>query len=69
MPRTLRPRHSHGDNGWHVHVHLLMLFDHAIMDDTATNLADLIYKLWRKALTRHGLTASRRHGVDVPAMT
>jgi hypothetical protein len=54
-----------GDNGWHVHIHLLLLFDHEISPMTAACLADQLYKPWARGLELHGFAASRQHGVDV----
>lgn len=56
---------TYGENGWHVHIHLLMLFDQPISPTTAACLADQLYKPWARGLELHGLSASRAHGVDV----
>lgn len=54
-----------GDNGWHVHVHLLLLFGQRVTESTVSGMADQLYRLWSRALSYAGFTASRRHGVDV----
>lgn len=53
------------ENGWHTHYHLLLLFDGPVSESSVTNFTDLLYNLWAKALASQGLTATRRHGVDV----
>jgi len=60
---------TYGDNGWHVHIHLMMLFDQEIDAMTAECLADQLYKPWALGLEKHGFTASREHGVDVRVCT
>jgi hypothetical protein len=56
---------TYGENGWHVHIHLLLLFDGPVSTDTVKAMADQLYKLWSRGLACAGFTASRRHGVDV----
>ena len=57
---------THGDNGWHVHIHLLLLFDREfITTGTAEALAGELFKTWSAGLGKHGFTASWEHGVDV----
>jgi len=56
---------THGDNGWHVHIHVLLLFDAPVTQMTVECLADQLYKQWSRGLDLQGLSASRRHGVDV----
>jgi hypothetical protein len=53
------------ENGWHIHMHLLVIFDRDVADSTVAYMADQLYTLWSKALASAGFTASRRHGVDV----
>lgn len=57
---------THGDNGWHVHVHALLFVSGGITDAGAATLADSMFGRWVPALTSKGLTApSLAHGVDV----
>ncbi len=57
---------TYGDeNGWHIHIHLLMIFKGAVSDSAMRYLTDELYKLWSRGLELRGFTASRRHGVDV----
>jgi hypothetical protein len=56
---------THGVNGWHVHIHVLLLFDAPVTQMTVECLADQLYKQWSRGLELQGLSASRRHGVDV----
>jgi Replication protein len=53
------------ENGWHVHYHLLLLFDGPVSESSIANFADLLFTRWERALQSQGMTASRRHGVDV----
>jgi hypothetical protein len=57
---------THGENGWHVHIHLLLLFAReSISKHTAEALASELFKVWSAGLEKHGFTASREYGVDV----
>ena len=75
---------THGDaNGWHVHVHALMLLDPAaarvadLSDDGRLHLRDVqelgesMLGRWSAAVKRHGsgFVPSRRHGLDVRLVT
>jgi len=62
--RALETTHR-DEHGWHVHYHLLLIFDGPVSVSSAASLADILYKRWSEALASQGLTASRRHGVDV----
>ncbi|MEA2213450.1 MAG: hypothetical protein QOF83_3398 [Solirubrobacteraceae bacterium] len=53
------------ENGWHVHYHLLLLFTGPVSESSIANFADLLFTRWERALQSQGMTASRRHGVDV----
>jgi hypothetical protein len=55
---------THGDNGWHPHLHLLLLLDgHPAPEE----LADLLRGYWRRACIKAGLEAlpSDEHGLTV----
>lgn len=54
-----------GENGWHPHIHLLMLFDGPISQDLVDEFTAELYRLWTTGLAKNGITASREHGVDV----
>lgn len=56
---------TYGDNGWHVHAHILLLFDGLISEQLVDTWADELYGRWSSALGKVGLEASREHGVDL----
>lgn len=56
---------THGGNGWHLHAHVLLVFDGPVSQDMITAWADELYGLWSDGLAKHGMTASREHGVDL----
>lgn len=56
-------------NGWHPHFHLLLLFDGPVAHSAVEGFTDLLYGLWEKALASQGMTASRRHGVNLRLST
>jgi hypothetical protein len=53
------------ENGWHVHYHLLLVFDSPQSQPSMTNFSEVLYKLWAKGLASQGMTASALRGVDV----
>jgi hypothetical protein len=60
-----------GKNGWHVHVHVLMIWRDTIDGVTATRVGERMWRRWQRALQRHGfdslLEDSKGHrvGLDV----
>lgn len=56
---------THGDNGWHLHAHVLLLFDGPVTTEFVEEWSDDLYQLWSDGLAKSGMTASRKHGVDV----
>jgi len=54
-----------GDNGWHLHAHVLTLFDGPVSHETVEAWSDELYEMWSSALAKIGFEASRKHGVDV----
>ena len=56
---------TYGVNGWHVHVHVVLFFDHQVESWEVKNLEVDLYVEWHKALSALGLKASREHGVDI----
>lgn len=57
---------THGDNGWHVHVHALLFVRGDVTETESYALADSMFGRWVPALVSKGLTApSLAHGVDV----
>jgi hypothetical protein len=53
------------DNGWHVHYHILLVFDSLQSQSSMNNVSKVLYRLWAKGLASQGMTASPRRGVDV----
>lgn len=57
---------THGANGWHVHLHVLLLLDKELTQDQRGALENNIYSRWSKAAQRRGFKApSRAHGVKL----
>lgn len=54
---------THGKNGWHVHVHTLLIFKGGELE--ANLLGARIFKRWQKGLSKKGFTAEVDHGLDV----
>lgn len=54
-----------GENGWHLHIHLLMLFNGPVSSELIEDWSDELYELWSAGLEKSGMEASREHGVDV----
>lgn len=53
------------DNGFHLHIHLLTLFDGPVSQESISEWTDDLYALWSDGLALSGMEASRAHGVDV----
>jgi hypothetical protein len=51
--------------GWHPHIHVLMAFDGPVSQEMVSDWADELYGLWSRGLAKIGMTASRKHGVDL----
>lgn len=56
---------THGENGWHLHIHCLLIFDGPISNEMVQVLADEVWARWSVGLARQGFTAVREHAVDV----
>jgi len=61
---------THGEHGWHVHVHVLLLGDGMGDPLARTQLAAAMFARWRRALVRGGLDApiAEKGGLDVRAV-
>jgi len=61
---------THGEHGWHVHVHALVAFDGPVSSDLARELGGAMFGRWERALVRRGLAApiEDRGGFDVRAV-
>lgn len=56
---------THGDNGWHVHIHALLLFGAGTDAGTVVRVGASMFGRWSAALEREGYEApSWRHGLD-----
>ena len=53
------------ENGWHLHIHALMLFDGPISQEMVDLLAAEVWERWSTGLAREGLSALQEHAVDV----
>jgi len=56
---------THGDNGWHPHLHVLAFMKQPFHYDEQITFDLELTDLWRKQLASKGASASREHGVDV----
>lgn len=58
---------THGQHGWHLHVHALVAFDTPVSVELARELGGLWFGRWSRALVRRGLAAplEDRGGLDV----
>jgi hypothetical protein len=55
-----------GDNGWHVHLHVLLCFREQVSADLANAaLGPRLFGRWHRALQRKGFSASEEHGWDL----
>jgi len=55
---------THGDNGWHVHIHALLLLPASANDASVAALGSRMWGRWLGALEARGLDCDRKHGVD-----
>ncbi|GAA1390316.1 hypothetical protein GCM10009613_30690 [Pseudonocardia kongjuensis] len=58
---------THGEHGWHLHVHALVAFDGPVSRELAGELGGAMFGRWERALNRAGLAApiENRGGLDV----
>ncbi|GEC25707.1 hypothetical protein C8E95_2950 [Pseudonocardia autotrophica] len=58
---------THGEHGWHLHVHALVAFDGPVSRELAEVLGSDMFGRWERALLRAGLAAplEDRGGLDV----
>ncbi len=58
---------THGEHGWHLHVHALVAFDGPVSRELAGELGGAMFGRWERALVRKGLAAplEDRGGLDV----
>ncbi|WP_344027771.1 protein rep [Pseudonocardia kongjuensis] len=58
---------THGEHGWHLHVHALIAFDTPVSRELVAELGGAMFGRWERALVRTGLAAPLEHrgGLDV----
>lgn len=58
---------THGDHGWHLHVHALIALDGPASGELVRELAGAMFGRWERSLVRRGLAAPlmERGGLDV----
>lgn len=54
-----------GENGWHPHVHLLIMHKYEIDPANHADIEDKYFDLWSGACAFEGLSTSRKHGVKL----
>jgi len=53
---------THGKNGWHVHVHALLIWREAIGQPQAEVIGQRMWRRWTKALRRNGFDSLEKSG-------
>lgn len=56
---------THGENGWHVHVHVVLFLHHALAAVEQDALRRAWLGRWRAGIGKHGFSAGDRHGADL----
>jgi replication protein len=57
---------THGRNGWHLHVHVLVCWKRSVSLGLAQEIGERMWQRWARVLERKGLTSwKHRGGVDV----
>ncbi len=56
---------THGDSGWHPHIHELMFFDHPLSSEELGSLRIEFRRQWVVMLEKQGFEASWARGVDI----
>jgi Replication protein len=51
-------------NGWHPHIHMLVLLNMAMSDDCAEELAWQLFLPWQRAVRRRGADSLEERGID-----
>lgn len=54
-----------GSNGWHPHIHLLMMHENEIEPWDWIAMQDNLYSMWSAACAANGLDCSRQHGLKM----
>lgn len=56
---------TYGANGWHPHIHLLLMHDTEIEPWDWPSMEDRLYSMWSSACIHNGLDTSREHGLKM----
>lgn len=56
---------TYGENGWHPHIHLLLMHENEIEPWDWTSMEDKLYSMWSGACAKNGLETSREHGLKM----
>ena len=56
---------TYGANGWHPHIHLLLMHSNEIEPWDWSDLEDRLYSMWSAACAKNGLETSREHGLKM----
>ncbi|MGE6579380.1 protein rep [Paenibacillus xylanexedens] len=56
---------TYGENGWHPHIHLLLMHDTEIEPWDWSSMEDRLYDMWSGACAKSGLGTSREHGLKM----
>jgi hypothetical protein len=60
---------THGENGWHPHRHVAMLFERPLTDQERCELEELLWKVWDGRLRARGLSSVRSVGTVLKRCT
>jgi hypothetical protein len=61
---------THGKNGWHVHIHVLMIWERPISQAAAERVGERMWNRWSRGLQRYGFDSLRDFGgLDVRMAT
>ncbi|MFD2204671.1 protein rep [Kiloniella antarctica] len=52
---------THGDNGWHPHLHILVFFDHHATDGQMLEFGEWLFETWAKSVERNGFGRCSRN--------
>ena len=58
---------THGSNGWHPHIHQIILLAAALDADEFAAFCEWLQKRWITMLEKRGFTATMEHGLDIRA--
>lgn len=60
---------THGENGWHPHIHRIEIFKQQVTQDDLDSLADAEFSAWRKKALRMGLDEPLRERYEIKLVT